>query len=65
MNGGTHVYVGYSLIMIDPLRQGYKNKGRVKIRGWNLIQGRKAREKKVRIERSVEDKEVQLKLQKD
>ena len=65
MSGGTHVHAGYSSIMIDPLRQGYKNKGRVKIRGWNLIQGRETREKKVRIECNVEDKEVQLELQKD
>ena len=33
MSGGTHVHVWYSLIMIDPLRQGYKKEGRVKKKG--------------------------------
>ena len=33
MSGETHVYAGYSLIMIGPLRQGHKNKGRGKEKG--------------------------------
>ena len=47
MSGGTGAHEGYSLIMTDPLKQGYKSKRKGKEKGdfWNIIWGRNTQEK--------------------